>query len=89
MDINDEYLRFKHVLKQPLKNYNISQPGSWEELTQDRALRHPELKVTGLINEVELTGPTKPSSEVLLKGLSLMGSPDDVTGIVCNKTQHC
>ena len=33
MDINDEYLRFEHVLKQPLKSYNISQPGSWEELT--------------------------------------------------------
>lgn len=35
------------------------------------------------INEVELTGPTKPSSEVLVKGLSLMGTPDGVTGMVC------
>lgn len=39
-------------------------------------------------NEVELTGPTKPSSEVLVKGLSLTGTPDDFKGIVCNKTQH-
>lgn len=39
-------------------------------------------------NEVELTGPTKPSSEVLVKVLSLIGTPDDFTGIACNKTQH-
>lgn len=40
-------------------------------------------------NEAELTGPTKPSSEVLVKGLSLMGTPDGFTGTVCKKRQQC
>lgn len=37
------------------------------------------------MNELKLTGPTKPNSEVLVKGLSLMGSPEDNNGTVCNK----
>lgn len=37
---------------------------------------------------VELTGPTKPSSDVLVKGLSLTGTPDDVTGMVCNRKHN-
>lgn len=39
-----------------------------------------------IINEVKLTGPTKPSSEVLVKCRSLMGTPDDNNGMVWNKT---
>lgn len=35
---------------------------------------------------MELTGPTKPRREVLVKGLSLMGSPDEITGTVCKMT---
>lgn len=35
-----------------------------------------------------LTGPTKPSREVLVKGLSLIGAPVADTGIVCKQTQH-
>lgn len=35
---------------------------------------------------MKLTGPTKPSSEVLVKVLSLMGTPDGDTGMVCNKS---
>lgn len=38
-----------------------------------------------MLKKLELTGPTKPSSEVLVKGLSLMGTPDDVTGMVCDR----
>lgn len=37
------------------------------------------------MNEFKLTGPTKPNSEVLVKGLSLMGTPEDDNGTVCNK----
>lgn len=36
----------------------------------------------------ELTGPTKPSSEVLVKGRPLIGIPDGVTGTVCKKIKH-
>lgn len=38
------------------------------------------------IDEMKLTGPTKPSSEVLVKVLSLMGTPDGDTGMVCNES---
>lgn len=41
------------------------------------------------MNELKLTGPTKPNSEVLVKGLSLMGTPVDNNGTVCNKMNIC
>lgn len=34
---------------------------------------------------LKLTGPTNPSNEVLVKGLSLTGTPAGETGIVCKK----
>ena len=37
----------------------------------------------------ELTGPTKPSSDVLVKGLPLMGPPDALTGMVWNRQHDC
>lgn len=36
----------------------------------------------------KLTGPTNPSNEVLVKGLSLTGMPAGETGIVCKNTHN-